>query len=51
MYDVNRARQILDEDHYGLEDVKNRVLEAIAVMAVKNRMLGKIICLVGPVHR
>lgn len=40
--------QVLDEDHYGLEDVKQRILEFIAVGRLKGSTQGKILCLVGP---
>ena len=46
--DVARARQILDEDHYGLEEVKDRILDFIAVMALVGHVEGQILCLVGP---
>ncbi|KAI9168219.1 ATP-dependent Lon protease pim1 [Blastocladiella emersonii ATCC 22665] len=46
--DVPKARTILDEDHYGLKDVKDRILEFIAVGKLKGTVEGKIICLVGP---
>ena len=46
--DVLRAKQILDEDHYGLEDVKDRILDHIAVLKQVGRMDGPILCLVGP---
>lgn len=42
------ARQVLDEDHYGLEKVKERVLEYLAVRKLTGTMKGPIICLVGP---
>lgn len=42
------ARKILDEDHYGLQDVKERILELIAVSKLKQTTQGKILCLVGP---
>lgn len=45
---IKRSREILDEDHYGLEDVKERILEFIAVRKLTNSMKGPIICLVGP---
>ncbi|MBN2318962.1 MAG: endopeptidase La [Acidobacteria bacterium] len=47
-YDVNKARKILDRDHYGLEDVKDRILEFIAVGKLKGDISGSILCLVGP---
>lgn len=46
--DVDAARDILDEDHYGLSDVKDRILEFIAVGKLRGSTQGKIICLVGP---
>jgi ATP-dependent Lon protease len=46
--DVARARVILDEDHYGLEKVKERILEFIAVLKLKSDMKGPILCFVGP---
>lgn len=39
---------MLDEDHYGLEDVKDRILEFIAVGRLRGSTQGKILCLVGP---
>ncbi len=47
-YDLTRARRILDRDHYGLKDVKDRILEFIAVGKMKGDISGSIICLVGP---
>nr|XP_043624876.1 lon protease homolog 1, mitochondrial-like [Erigeron canadensis] len=47
-FDVLRAQQILDEDHYGLSDVKERILEFIAVGKLRGTSQGKIICLSGP---
>jgi ATP-dependent Lon protease len=47
-YDLARARKILDRDHYGLKDVKDRILEFIAVGKMKGDISGSIICLVGP---
>lgn len=46
--DVNEAERILDEDHYGLEKVKQRILEFLAVRKLKQDMKGPILCLVGP---
>ncbi len=47
-YDINRARRALDRDHFGLEDVKERILEFIAVGKMKGDISGSILCLVGP---
>jgi ATP-dependent Lon protease len=46
--DIARANEILDEDHFGLEKVKTRILEFLAVRKLKNDMKGPILCLVGP---
>jgi len=46
--DITRSREILDEDHYGLKTVKERVLEYLAVRELTKSMKGPIICLVGP---
>jgi ATP-dependent Lon protease len=46
--DVEHARQVLDEDHYGLEEVKDRILDYIAVLALVKKLDGPILCLVGP---
>ncbi|MFZ4772450.1 MAG: endopeptidase La [Chlamydiia bacterium] len=48
VFDVERAKKILDKDHYGLEDVKERILEIMAVSQLSGTTKGKIICLVGP---
>lgn len=47
-FDLTRARKILDRDHYGLEKVKERIIEYIAVLKLKQDMKSPIICLVGP---
>lgn len=47
-FDVIRAQKILDEDHYGLSDVKERILEFIAVGKLRGTSQGKIVCLSGP---
>ncbi len=46
--DVAHARRVLDEDHYGLDDVKERVLDYIGVLSLVERLDGPILCLVGP---
>jgi ATP-dependent Lon protease len=46
--DVAHARRILDEDHYGLEEVKDRILDYIGVLSLVERMEGPLLCLVGP---
>ena len=46
--DLDKASQILDEDHYGLEKVKERILEYLAVKQMTNSLKSPIICLVGP---
>ena len=46
--DVAHARTILDADHYGLDEVKDRILDFIAVMSLVGRLDGQILCLVGP---
>jgi ATP-dependent Lon protease len=46
--DIDRAEQILEKDHYGLEDVKERILEYLAVQTRVKKVKGSILCLVGP---
>src|SRR5205823_2986566 len=46
--DLDRARAVLDEDHYDLEKVKERILEYLAVSKLKNDLSGPILCFVGP---
>ncbi len=46
--DINEARRILDRDHYGLKDVKDRILEFISTVIKKGKHTGTILCLVGP---
>ncbi len=46
--DLNKARQILDEDHYGLEKIKERIIEYLAVLKLKGDMKSPILCFVGP---
>ena len=47
-FGIKNAMTVLDEDHYGLKDVKDRILEFIAVGKLRGTVQGKIICLVGP---
>ncbi|KAG0640862.1 putative Lon protease [Tuber brumale] len=47
-YNIKHAMTVLDEDHHGLEDVKDRILEFIAVGKLRGSVEGKIICFVGP---
>jgi ATP-dependent Lon protease len=47
-FDLVRARKILDKDHFGLEKVKTRILEYLAVLKLKQDMKGPILCLYGP---
>lgn len=47
-FDLERSRKILDQDHFGLEKVKNRILEYLAVLKLKKDMKGPILCLYGP---
>ena len=46
--DIKKARKVLEDDHYGLEDVKERILEFLAVRQLNQNMKSPIICLVGP---
>jgi ATP-dependent Lon protease len=46
--DLQKAERVLNEDHYGLEKVKDRILEALAVRKLKEKPKGPILCLVGP---
>ncbi len=48
LLDLKRAKKVLDKGHDGLEDVKDRILEFLAVGALKGEVSGSIICLVGP---
>ncbi len=47
-YDIAKAQKILDRDHYGLEKVKERILEYLAVRSLTDNLGGQILCLVGP---
>ena len=46
--DIKRAKRILDEDHYGLDKVKDRILEYLAVRKLNPKMKGPILCFIGP---
>ncbi len=46
--DVKQAQQVLDEDHYDLEDVKDRIIEYLAVRKLREEIKGPILCFVGP---
>ncbi|HCO46406.1 MAG TPA: endopeptidase La, partial [Erythrobacter sp.] len=46
--DIGKAQQVLDADHYGLEKVKDRIIEYLAVQARTRKLKGPILCLVGP---
>ena len=48
VFDLKEAKKILDRDHYGLEDVKKRILEHMAVLKLRNDMKSPILCLYGP---
>jgi len=47
-FDLKRAQKILDKDHFGLDKVKQRIIEYLAVLKLKHNMKAPIICLVGP---
>jgi ATP-dependent Lon protease len=47
-FDLKRAQKILDRDHFGLEDVKKRMIEHLAVLKLRNDMKSPILCLTGP---
>lgn len=47
-YDLAKARSVLDEQHYGLNDVKQRILEFVSTIVKRRKVSGSIICLVGP---
>jgi len=47
-FDLKRAKKILDRDHYGLDEVKDRIVEYLAVLKIRNDMKSPILCLYGP---
>jgi len=47
-FDLKRSKKILDEDHYGLDKIKDRILEYLAVLKLKGDMKSPILCLIGP---
>lgn len=48
IFDIAKAQKVLDKAHFGLEDIKKRILEHMAVLKLKNNMKSPILCLVGP---
>lgn len=48
MYDLKKARKVLDTDHYGMDKIKERILEYLAVLKLKGDMKSPILCFVGP---
>ena len=48
VFDIPKAEKVLDKAHFGLEDIKKRILEHMAVLKLKNNMKSPILCLVGP---
>src|SRR6478609_6705488 len=48
MYDLKKAKKVLDNDHYGMEKIKERILEYLAVLKLKGDMKSPILCFVGP---
>ena len=47
-FDLKFAKKVLEEDHYGLKDIKDRILEFIAVSQLNSSVQGKMLCFVGP---
>ena len=47
-FDLKHAQKVLDKDHFGLEKIKDRIVEYLAVLKLKNDMKSPILCLVGP---
>ena len=48
LYDLKKAKKVLDQDHYGIQKVKERILEYLAVLKLKGDMKSPILCLLGP---
>ena len=48
VYDIPRARKVLDDDHYGMDKIKDRILEYLAVLKLKGDMKSPILCFIGP---
>lgn len=48
IYDIKRARKVLDADHYGMDKIKDRILEYLAVLKLKGDMKSPILCFIGP---
>jgi ATP-dependent Lon protease len=48
IYDIKKARKILDDDHYGMDKIKDRILEYLAVLKLKGDMKSPILCFIGP---
>src|SRR5437764_10765069 len=48
VYDLEKAKEILDEDHYGMQKIKERILEYLAVLKLKGDMKSPILCFSGP---
>lgn len=48
VYDIDKARKILDNDHYGMDKIKDRILEYLAVLKLKGDMKSPILCFIGP---
>jgi ATP-dependent Lon protease len=48
VYDIKKARKVLDDDHYGMDRIKDRILEYLAVLKLKGDMKSPILCFIGP---
>jgi ATP-dependent Lon protease len=48
VYDIKKARKVLDDDHYGMDKIKDRILEYLAVLKLKGDMKSPILCFIGP---